>query len=233
MARPNLKSMTKDQCKLELGDILVLQGKVWDASLNFMQVEKKYKHDVLGHEAKFRIAKIAFYTGDFGWAQLQLDVLKGSTSKLIANDALDLSLLIKDNVGFDSVYTPLEMFARSELLVLQHKYEEAIACLDSIENVYQYHLILDNVMFQRHIIYSKKGMFEEAIAQLHKLVSYFPGSLLVDDALFRQADIFENQLKNMEKARELYKTIMVNHSGSLHSIESRKRFRALRGDEIN
>ena len=105
----NIPKQTRAEIKIDLADLMLFKDEVWEASLLYSQVEKEFKYDQIGEKAKYKNAKIAFYTGDFFWSQAQLDVLKGSTSKLIANDALQLSLLITDNVGLDSVVEPLHM----------------------------------------------------------------------------------------------------------------------------
>ncbi|MDB5117099.1 MAG: tetratricopeptide repeat protein, partial [Mucilaginibacter sp.] len=96
--RPNLLAA----CKLDLGDIYLLNNQPWEATLLYSQVEKDYPNTTMGQDAKFRNAKFAYYTGDFTWAKGQLDVLKAATSQLIANDALNLSLLIADNIAADT-----------------------------------------------------------------------------------------------------------------------------------
>ena len=89
--------------KILLGDIEVILNNIWEASLLYMQVDKDFKYDAIGAQAKFKNARIFYFDGEFLFAQSQLDVLKASTSKLIANDAMKLSLLITDNLGLDSI----------------------------------------------------------------------------------------------------------------------------------
>ena len=62
----------------------------------------------------------------------QLDILKAATSKLIANDAMELSLLISDNIEEDSLTTPLQMYARADLLEFRNLDNDALAVLDSV-----------------------------------------------------------------------------------------------------
>ena len=128
---PSMSPSALAEIKLQLADVMVMEGEMWEPVLLYGQVDKAFKEDVLGHDAKFRNAKLSFYKGEFEWAQAQLDVLKGSTSKLIANDALYLSLLIIDNTT-DSIYEPLFLFAKADLLLFQHKTELAFKTLDSI-----------------------------------------------------------------------------------------------------
>lgn len=222
----------KAKAKLELGDILVLDGSIWDASLYYGQVESDFKHDVLGHEAKFRNGRIYYYNGDFGWAQSHLDILKGSTSKLISNDAIDLSLLITDNTGLDSNPEPMLMFARADLLRFQNKFDLAITTLDSIKIMYPDHMLADEVLYRKYNICMKQQEFDQAKENLELILLHYGDDILADDALFKLAELHQYQLNLPEKAMELYKDLLTKYTASLYTTEARKRFRDLRGDKI-
>ncbi|MEN9998385.1 MAG: hypothetical protein RI922_1375 [Bacteroidota bacterium] len=228
---PGLTDMQKSEIKMELADIHVLHGDIWEASLYYMQVETDFKFEPIGHEAKFKNARIFYYDGEFDFAQSQLSVLKESTSKLIANDALKLSILITDNFGLDSNYQAMTWFANGDLLVEQHRYEEAFILYDSIIKIYPYHSLGDEILIRKSKAMQDHGKWPEAIAFLEELLKYNGEDILADDALFQLGDIYENHLNNKEKAAEYYKTLLFNFKGSLYSVEARKRFRTLRGDQ--
>jgi tetratricopeptide (TPR) repeat protein len=222
----------KARLKIELADVMLLQGEVWEASLLYSQVEKEFKYDQLGETAKFKNAKVFFYTGDFGWAQAQLDVLKGSTSKLIANDAMDLSLLITDNVGRDSIQEPLQLFARADLLIFKKDYEMALKVMDTIPKFYPSTSLKDDILFKKYEIAMANYQFEKAAGHLRALIADYSYDILADDALFYLAQLNEEKLDNEARAMELYKQLLTNYPASLFVVESRKRFRSLRGDEL-
>ena len=230
IATPRIEPQFQAECKLTLGDILLLKGEIWDASLYYSQVDKAFKYDRLGEKAKFRNAKISYYTGDFAWAKAQLDVLKGSTSKLISNDALDLSLLITDNTGIDTTENTLKMFARADLLTVQNLDDQALTTLDSINKLYPFHAIEDEVLMKRYEIMMKRRDYEKAAGHLQKIIDDHGDNILADDALFKLAELTQFQFKDLKKAQELYKQIMLEHTDSLFVVEARKRFRYLRGD---
>ena len=230
---PGLSDKFQAECKLDLGDILVLTDNIWDASLYFSQVEKSFKHDPIGDEAKFRNARVSYYVGDFKWAQAQLDVLKGSTSKLIANDAMQLSLFISDNTTVDTNTAPMTYFAQAELLAYQNKDEEALLTLDTINNYFPGHSLADDIIYRKAKILEKKQKFEEAAKLYESLMQLFPNDLLADDALFRLAEMQQYYFNNNEKAKEYYQKLLTNYPGSLLTVEARKRFRVLRGDVLN
>ncbi len=233
IALPQLPSLAQAECKLELADILLMTGDVWEASLRYSQVEKSFKYDAIGQEAKFRVARISYYTGDFKWAQAQLDVLKGATSKLIANDALELSLTISDALATDTNEAPLLIFARADLLSFQNKDDQAMLSLDSITKLYPNHSLADDILYKKAQIELKHGKFTEAAAYYDTIVLNYPEGILADDALFKLADLNENQFKNIDKAKELYEQLLEKYPASLYVVEARKRFRRLRGDVVN
>ena len=228
---PALTDMERGEVKMQLADILVLKGDIWEASLYYMQVDKDFKFEPIGHEAKFKNARIFYYDGEFDFAQSQLSVLKESTSKLIANDAMKLSLLITDNFGIDSNYTAMTWFANGDLLIEQHRYEEAFALFDSILKNFSYHSLSDEILLKKSRAMQLQGKWVESVAYLEELLKYYSEDILADDALFQLGDMYENQLNDKEKAAEYYKRILFNYKGSLYVVEARKRFRALRGDK--
>jgi tetratricopeptide (TPR) repeat protein len=189
---------------------------------------------MLGEEARFKNAKLSYYTGDFKWSQGQLDVLKASTSELIANDALNLSVLItENNPPADSNTTPLLMFARADLLEFQNKDEEAIAILDSITTLFPKHPLLDDILMTRAEIATKKQDFSEAAMHLQKIVTDYADDILADDAIFTLAGINETFFSNKDEAKRLYEQIIIKYPGSTYVNQARKNFRRLRGDKAD
>lgn len=220
------------QCKIELADIYLMSGEVWEATLLYSQVEKAFKNEPIGAEAKFRNAKLSFYIGEFDWSKAQLDVLKAATSKLIANDAMQLSLLISDNVDADSTNTALRLYARADLLMFMRKEDDALRTLDSIEMLSMYHPLFDEVLYKKAGIYLQKKDFVKADSLLQKLYNFYPEDILADDALFKMAELQEQVFNNPAKAMDLYKELMEKYPGSLYIVDARKNFRRLRGDKV-
>ena len=229
---PGIEVKSQAQLKLDLGDIHLLSGDIWEASLLYSQVDLDFKYDVLGHEARLRNAKVSFYSGDFLWAQAQLEVLKASTSKLIANDAMELSLRITDNLGLDSNSAPLSFFARAELLRVQHLYDRALLTLDSLDQEYPMHSLGDDVLYERYRIAHARRQYEQAAGYLQKVIELHPLDILVDNALFDLAKLYEGPLADKEKAKDHYQKLLFEQTGSIFVPEARERFRALRGDQL-
>ncbi len=233
IAIPNLPSNELAECKIQLADIYLYTGEQWEATLLYSQVEKAFKNEPLGHEAKFRNARLSYYIGEFEWANAQLDILKAATSKLISNDALELSLIITDNIEEDSNYIPLTMFAHADLLLYQGETIKCLQTLDSIQLMFPTHPINDDILYKKAALFVKEGKYTEAEVHYNKIIENYSFELLADDAVFDLASLFQHQLANNAKAMELYQKILTQYPGSLYVVEARKQFRLLRNDQVN
>ncbi|MBB6004920.1 tetratricopeptide repeat protein [Arcicella rosea] len=222
-----------DKCKLDLGDIFLLKSEPWEATLLYSQVEKSQKDSPMGYEAKLRNAKLAYFRGDFELSKEVLDILKQATTREIANDAMELSLLIQENTGFDSTEAALKDYSAIELLLFQHRNDEAIAKLVEIEKVYRGNPIMDDLIFLRANIYLKQGNVEKGVKDLEFVIQNFPHDIKGDDALYLLAKTYQEVLNQSTKAMKLYQELLIRYPGSIYSAEARKRFRNLRGDTIN
>ncbi len=229
---PHLNPNVQARGKISLADFYLMQGEQWEATLLYSQVDKKFKDDILGHEARFRNAKLSYYAGDFQWAQTQFDVLKASTSKLIANDALDLSIFIMDNLGLDSIARPMELYAESDLLVFQNRFDEAFLKLDTIQGSFPEHSLDDDIFYLKSKIYIKQRDYTMAVNMLDAIMADHADGIRADNALYQLAEIYEKHLVDLEKAKTLYEKIFIDYSGSTFAVEARKRFRKLRGDNL-
>ncbi len=221
------------ECKMEYADVLLLQGNVWESMLYFAQIEKDFKEHPLGHEAKLRTAKISYYQGDFQWAQAQLEVLKASTSKLISNNAMELSLLITDNYNLDTTEIAMRTFAQADLLYYQQKYSDAILKYDSILIKFPGHSLSDEIYMRKSQIFLDNNRIQDALANYEQIELDWSYDILADDALYRRAKIYDEILNDYTLAMDLYEKILLEHNSSVFVAESRKRFRDLRGDNID
>ncbi|MGZ3764103.1 MAG: tetratricopeptide repeat protein [Mucilaginibacter sp.] len=231
IAIPNIKPDLLNSCKLDLGDVYLMNNQPWEATLVYGQVETAYPNTTIGQDAKFRNAKLAYYTGDFTWAKGQLDVLKAATSQLIANDAINLSLLISDNLVADTAGNALKMYARADLQIFEERPEKAVLILDSIDVKYPGNSLSDDILMAKARILIQQKNYADAVAPLKKIVDEHPFNLWADDAVFMLGDLYENHLANKDQAKIYYQKIITDYPGSLWINEARKRFRLLRGDK--
>jgi tetratricopeptide (TPR) repeat protein len=218
------------QAKLELADIYLLDNQPWESALLYAQVDKSMKETTLGYEAKLKNAKLAYYRGDFQLAQDYLDILKLATSREIANDALALSIFIQSNTALDTSTTALKKFADIELLLYQNKATEALAEIDSMLIKYAGHELTDDLLYIKAEIKKRTGEFNETAALLRQIVDEYGVGLLGAKAYYNLGLLYENQIKDKEKALELYNDFLKRYPGSIYATDVRKRFRVLRGD---
>lgn len=222
----------KARIKLKLGDILVFTGKYNKALIYFSQIQTQLKGDELAQQARFKVAQTSYFKGDFTWAKAQLKVLKGSTTQLIANDALELFLVITDNEPVDSIPSGLTQYAKAALYTFQNKTQQAIDTLAIINKDFKGQPIEDEALFEQAKLYIKLKQFEKAIANLEQVIALNHEGILIDDAHYELAELYKNHLNNSEKASEYYQKIIFDFPSSIYLVDARKKYREIRGDKI-
>ncbi len=227
---PRANADIRGRSKMDLGDIYLLTEEPWESTLLYSQVEKSHKDESLGYEAKLRNAKLSYYKGDFQLAQEHLDILKEATTRKISNDAMALSILIKDNIALDSTELAMRDYAQIDLMLFQNKHDEALMAINSMRHVYPDHSLTDELLWLESDLRKKLGDFETAITLLQKIVDEYDYDILSDDAYFMIGEIYDRHLNQTEKAMEIYRDLLTKYPGSVYVAESRKRFRELRGD---
>lgn len=226
----NPAAFDEAMAKMMLADLLVLDGKFNQALIYYSQVQQLVKNNQLAQDARYKVAKTSYYKGDFEWAKTQLDVLKSSTSQLIANDAMELSLLIQDNVMEDSTHTALKLYAKADLLSFQEKPMEAIAILDTVLTNHKAEAIEDEAMLKQAELYIHTGDYEQAEENYLQLVEHHKNGILGDNAHFGLAQLYDLHLANPEKAQEFYEKIIFNYPDSIYFVDARRRYRQIRGE---
>ena len=223
----------KAAIKIKLGEVNVFIGKYNKALIYFSQVQTSIKNHPIAQEARFKVAQTSYFKNDFKWAFAQLKVLKGSTTQLIANDALDLFLIISDNQPKDSLDTGLQLYAKADLLAFQNKNTQAIDTLQKIITNFKGQKIEDESLFKQAILFEKTSQFENAIHNYNQIVALDKEGIFVDDAIYKIAEIYLEKLNNPEMASEYYQKIIFDHPSSIYLVDARKKYRRLRGDTLN
>lgn len=233
LLNPRLNKELEARAKINLGDYYLLRGEHWESVLLYGQVEKAYRGSPMAEEAKLKNAKLSYYKGDFEWAKTQLDILKSSTSELISNDAINLSVFIADNLNLDTTAHTMMLFAKAELLIYQNKIQEAKYELEGILKLYPFHSLTDDVYYKMSEIYMIEQDYKTAATWLDKIVKDHLKDLLADNALYQLGKLYQNYLKDEVKAKAAYEQLILDFQGSTFVVDARKQFRQLRGDEVN
>lgn len=229
---PGLDRNLMARTKINLGDYYLMHGDIWESTLLYSQVDKDFKEEIVGQEARFKNARLSYFNGNFQWAQAQFNVLKASTSKLIANDALDLSVFIMDNLNLDTTADAISLYSGAEMLVFQNRFEEAFLKLDSLRRDFPEHSLQDDILYLEAQIYEKKRDYEKAAQLYQEVADKYKEDIRADNAIYALAQIYEFKLNDLEKAKNLYEKIFIDYSGSVFAVDARKRFRILRGDKM-
>jgi outer membrane protein assembly factor BamD (BamD/ComL family) len=232
----NLSGTTRTfqaQVKMDLGNINMIIGNQWEASLLYSQIEKDNPYSAIAYEAKLKNARVHYFMSNFDLAKSHLDILKRSTTKEIANDALDLSLFIETNTMGDSNELGLIEYANISLLMYQNRFEEARVKLEILINTQLGHPIRDDGFWLLAKLDKRMGKYQEALVSLNILINEYSEGVLGDDALFLKAQILEEYLDNRSEAQQVYRQFLENFPGSAYAVEARRRFRILRGDGLN
>ncbi|WP_396173455.1 tetratricopeptide repeat protein [Flavobacterium sp.] len=216
--------------KMTLADVLLFEEKFNQALLYYSQIEEDLKNDELGHEASLKAAQTSYYKADFEWALVQVKVLKTASTQLIANDALELFLLINDNTVADSTQTALKLFAKGDFLLYQKRNQEALVQFQNILKNHKGEEIEDETLLRIGQTYEKLSNPTEALPYYQQIIDQFPDSIYRDEAFFFSAEIYNLKLQDPEKAKPLYEAVLFNHQDSIYFVDARKKFRQLRGD---
>jgi tetratricopeptide (TPR) repeat protein len=200
---------------------------VCSSDLYYGQVDKEFKEDVLGQEAKYKNALLSYYRGDFEWASEQLNILKTATSQLISNDAIELALIIQENTGLDTSFEAMEAFANAEFLLFQNKIDEALEILNLFPFKFSKHSLEDNIYFLKAKIFEKQKNYEKALKMYETVYTKFSFDLLADNAVFRAAEIHDKIFNNPAEAFKLYEKILLEFESSFFVTTARNRYREL------
>ncbi len=217
------------ELKMKLADIYLLTDEVWEATLLYSQVEKSMKNEPIAHEARFKNAQLRYFIGEFEWAQAALKVLTAATSKLVANDAMTLSLTISDNLEYDTI--GLKRIAKADYNIYKRNNNLANQILDSVVAYNPNEVSLPNVFYRKAKIAMNAGDYELADSLYKRVYLGYADSYIADEALVEDAQLLENQLNRSEEAMECYSKLFDYYTASVYVAQARKSYRRLRDEQ--
>ena len=217
------------EVKFLLAELYLYSGDLTEANVAFLEIYELNKDDYIGYQSKYMSALISYYTGDFEWSEIQLNVLKESTSKLISNDAMLLSLIVADNTFKDTIQEALKIYSNADYLIYQNKLDKALSQLSILENEFSKHQIIDEVHYLKYKLFYKQADYLNALKELNAIVSD-KESLLYDYALFYMGQLYQYQLKNLDKAKEIYEILLFENNHTIYINTIKKEYRKLRNN---
>ena len=222
----NISRLNKAKIKMKLADIYLFKEEVWEATLLYSQVDKSMKEEPIGHEARFKNAQLRYYIGEFDWALSVLNILKSATSKLIANDAMTLSLVISDNLEYDTI--ALQRLAKADFYIYQKRYELANQMLDSI-NIYNPNEVsMPYLLMRKAHVAMENNDYEMADSLYKRVYQGYADSYMADDALMKDAILLEKTLDKKEEALECYAKLIDEYASSVYVAQARNAYRRIR-----
>jgi tetratricopeptide (TPR) repeat protein len=226
----SLPIVQEARVKEKLADLYLANQKFNQAIVVYGQIQNDVKNNELAHEAQFKMALTSYFKTDFDWAQKQFKVLKQSTSLLIANDALEMYLLINDATQQDSAKVVLTPLAKADFLKFQKKYDEAKKAYEQILKISEDSDIADVTLYRLANVNYSLGNYQQAFKQLDSLLNQFPDSIYRDDSYYLLGTWYDKD-ENIESAQQNFEQIIMYHQDSIYFLEAQTRYRKLRGDK--
>ncbi|MFV0507384.1 MAG: hypothetical protein ACK5L5_11910 [Bacteroidales bacterium] len=221
---PSYNLAQRSMLQLELADIYLYLNEMWDALLLYSRIIENNKDNSIGDLTKFKKAKLSYFMGNFEYAKGQLDVIKAATSKLTSNDGFVMSLLIGNNLegGLDN--KPLQLFSKVDLYMFRNQLDSARMTIDSILSEYGFSTLADDALARKADICNAQKKYSDEAEILHELITNYSNSENIDKYIFQLAELYDFKLNEKTKAKKLYKTIVLEHSNSIHAIVARMRY---------
>lgn len=211
--------------KSKRADLLTFMGNPWEAVILYTQAEKANPNDDVGFDAKLKKARLAYFQGDLMWAKAQYDALKGSTTKLISNDAIQMSHFLNSNYDEEGDNADLQRVAQAEYAVYRHAYDKAIPTLDSLIKDAEPGIADHASMVKAKLLQTlHKG--NESTPIWERLSRDSEQTYIRAEALFELGKI-EKTTGDRDKALTLFQKLVSDYSGSVYSVEAGKLYREL------
>lgn len=231
IAITGLSEQLLSESKILLADIYLSTGERWEATLLYSQVDKAHKEDETGQMARFKNAKLSYYMGDFEWAQKQFDILRAATSRLIANDAIDMNVFIIDNMGLDTTDQHLKAYATADFLYFKNETGEALSRLDSLRNrLSEDHNLQDDIIYLEAKIYENNHDYQAALERYQQIVDLYPDDIWADNALYAIGQLYLEKLHEPDKALKTFEQLFLEFSNSTFAVDARKQYRELKAE---
>jgi tetratricopeptide (TPR) repeat protein len=221
-----------EQALFDRARVALRRNNLDEARIYFSRVVDTVRTGELANEARLELARLHFYRGAFDASKTILSTVRTNTSSDVANDAVELRLLLIDGEGPDSLHTPLRTLASARLLARQQQPAEALARLDTLLASYAGHPVADEAQLTRGRTLVALERFADARDALRALADTYPRSPQADRALFEAAMIEEQQLGVPAAALETYLDLLDRFPGSLLAADARERIRALQGQGV-
>ncbi len=205
---------------VELGNIKMLQAKLDDAEKLFQSVLKLPRANVEDKShANYQLARIFSFKNDFESARKYLMSVMGNLKDNIANDAIELSILLNTAKNDSS---NLSLYCSAEFLAEQKRFSEAKDLYLQLSQNPQAFVFHSIAKLRAAEMLIATDAFSAAIADLSLIVEEAEKNIYADKALYLQGQIYQYGLKDTIKAVESYESLLAKFPKSLFLDEARQ-----------
>ena len=198
-------------------------GQFDEALMDYARAEQLLGDSEEGDQARLEKALCALYRGDITWAKTQLEVLLKSTSKIIANDAMEYALLISANSVEDTLMEGLQLMKEPLLLEAQWEYSQALEQYENLLNVLIAHELYDDLLLRLGRLHAQLSQYAQARAYFIQLEAVSKGGMWLEEAIYFAAKM-SALLKSDTAALEL-EDYLVEYPNGLYTEEARQFYR--------
>ncbi len=209
-----------------LAEINILEDDLSKAEQNFKKiVEAGNAPEDQKNIARYELAKVNFYKGDFSEAKNYLNGIFSNLKDNMANDAIDFSLLLNTNMNDSS---NLLLYAKAEKLLEQKKFNEASTIFKEIASSQKGFVLQHRAKLKEAEIELALDNTEESVSLLVEISSGNEKNIYADKALFLLGRIYQYGLKDDNKASEMYESLLAKFPNSLYLDEAREEILKIR-----
>ncbi len=209
-----------------LAEIAIIEGNL-DEAENYLSkiIENSRTLPDKVNSARLKLADINFYNGEFNKAKKNLSEIINNLKDNNANDAIELSLLLNTTMN-DSAN--LLIFAEAELLAEQKKFEQAAE---------KYELVAQNPkgFVLAHLAKIRAAEMKLALDEIETSVNLLSlitaeneKNIYADKALYLLGKIYQYGKNDVQKAIEVYESLLAKFPNSLYLDEARDEIIKLR-----
>ncbi len=214
------------QANLKLAEIEMQKGNLNEAE-NFYKkvIEISRSTPAEKNAANFSLAKIEFYKGNFDFSSKMLNSIIDAFTDNIANDAIELSLIINTNKK-DSV--SLDKFAKAEFLTEQKKFAEAAGIYSETAKNENLLTLRDLAELRIAEMYVAENELLKASELLSQIITEEKSNIHKDKAYFLLGDIYNYGLKDNNEAIKYYEKLLAIFPNSLYLDAARENINVLK-----
>ncbi len=205
---------------IELGNIKMQQAKLDEAEKLFQSVVKLQRANPEDKSyANYQLARIFSFKNDFESARKYLMSVMGNLKDNIANDAIELSILLNTAKNDSS---NLSLYCSAEFLTEQKRFNEAKDLYLQLSQNPQAFVFHSIAKLRAAEMLIATDAYSAAIADLSLIVEEAEKNIYADKALYLQGQIYQYGLKDSVKAVESYESLLAKFPKSLFLDEARQ-----------